>query len=65
MHLGRICHKFQTEKGLDVDKVDYFARDSHRCAFVTDHQVNEFLVEEAMVACGECTEPGGSSSLCE
>ncbi|KAL7580021.1 hypothetical protein ACA910_005008 [Epithemia clementina (nom. ined.)] len=43
--------------GLDVDKIDYFARDSKRS--FGDGSVNEVVVDDAYVAWGDCTEEDG------
>ena len=42
--------------GLDVDKIDYFARD-HRSAFKGSGEIEKLAVEEAVVAWGDCTDP--------
>lgn len=42
--------------GLDVDKIDYFARD-HRSAFKGSGEIEKLVVEEAVVAWGDCTDP--------
>ncbi|KAL7580019.1 hypothetical protein ACA910_005007 [Epithemia clementina (nom. ined.)] len=59
---GRVCWKYEwmydivanRHSGLDVDKIDYFARDSRRC--FGDGRVDEVIVEESCVAWGECTD---------
>ena len=48
--------------GLDVDKMDYFARDSRRS--FGDGRVDEVVVEEAVVAWGKCTAKDGCCELC-
>lgn len=42
--------------GLDVDKIDYLARDSRR-AFATAGEYDKKLIEEACVAWGKCAQP--------
>lgn len=42
--------------GLDVDKIDYFARDARR-AFRGSGEIHFRLIEEAIVAWGECPRP--------
>jgi HD superfamily phosphohydrolase len=42
--------------GLDVDKVDYYARDKRR-AFRGSGEVDNVMIEEAVVAWAECTDP--------
>ena len=48
--------------GLDVDKIDYFARDAKRC--YGDGRIDEVVVEEAVVAWGDCTTKEGSCEIC-
>ena len=43
--------------GLDVDKIDYFARD-RTPAFKGSGEIDKLMIEEAVVAWGACTEPG-------
>ena len=43
--------------GLDVDKMDYFSRDGCRTA-TGESAFNDFLLENAYVAKGECDSPG-------
>ena len=43
--------------GLDVDKMDYFARDQRR-AFGTSGKVHIQMIEDCYVAWGACTRPG-------
>ena len=45
-----------THSGLDVDKMDYFARDQRR-AFGTSGKVHTQMIEDCFVAWGECTKP--------
>jgi deoxynucleoside triphosphate triphosphohydrolase SAMHD1 len=42
--------------GLDVDKVDYFARDRRR-ALRDSGEINKVMIEEAIVAWAECSDP--------
>jgi HD superfamily phosphohydrolase len=42
--------------GLDMDKVDYFARDRRR-ALRDSGEINKVMVEEAIVAWAECSDP--------
>ena len=42
--------------GLDVDKIDYFARD-FRNAFRGSGEIDKLMIEEAVVAWGDCTNP--------
>jgi HD superfamily phosphohydrolase len=42
--------------GLDVDKVDYFARDARR-AIGGSGQIDRLMIEEAVVAWADCTNP--------
>lgn len=48
-----------SHSGLDVDKIDYFARDS-RPAFKGSGEIDKIMIEEAVVAWGSCP----SSSSC-
>mgnify|MGYP006081829083 FL=1 len=41
--------------GLDVDKMDYFARDSVRAK--GSGQIDNIILEEAFVAKGRCSQP--------
>jgi len=49
--------------GLDVDKVDYYARDGRR-ALRESGEIDELVIANAVVAWGKCTEPGGSCERC-
>lgn len=42
--------------GLDVDKVDYYARDSRR-ALGDSGEIDKVIIEEAVVAWADCTDP--------
>jgi HD superfamily phosphohydrolase len=44
--------------GLDVDKVDYFARDERR-AMNASGEIDKRVIEEAIVTWGTCTDPTG------
>ena len=43
--------------GLDVDKIDYFARDQRQC-HKGSGEVEHLLIEDAFVAWGHCPRPG-------
>lgn len=49
--------------GLDVDKVDYFARDQRR-ALGESGEIDKVIVEEAVVAWAPCTDPLGFCNHC-
>ena len=53
------CHS-----GLDVDKMDYFARDQRR-AFGTSGEVNVRMIDDVCVAWGQCTAPLGKCIHCQ
>jgi len=49
--------------GLDVDKMDYYARDSRRSNVGTD-RVDEVLIRNVRVAWGDCTKEHGHCPIC-
>ena len=51
------------DSGLDVDKMDYYARDSRRSNVGTD-RVDEVIIRNMAVAWGECTKEVGSCPIC-
>ena len=53
-----------SHSGLDVDKIDYFARDQRR-AFRAAGEIENLMVDEAVVAWAKCTKPPGSCVRCD
>lgn len=49
-----VCNR---HSGLDVDKIDYFARDVRRC-FGESGEVDKVFIKEARVCWGKCTKVG-------
>jgi len=49
--------------GLDVDKVDYYARDQRR-ALRESGEIDKVVIENAVVAWAACTREGGSCARC-
>jgi deoxynucleoside triphosphate triphosphohydrolase SAMHD1 len=49
--------------GLDVDKIDYFARDKRRCKRDSG-EISMLLIDEAFVAWGDCSKSFGKCARC-
>ncbi|GAX28013.1 hypothetical protein FisN_16Lh284 [Fistulifera solaris] len=55
-----VCNR---HSGLDVDKIDYFARDERRAIWASG-EIETLMVDEAVVAWAACTADRGSCSSC-
>lgn len=55
-----VCNR---HSGLDVDKIDYFARDERRAIWASG-EIETLMVDEAVVAWAACTADSGSCPRC-